>query len=167
MQPNGFLIMGVAGSGKSTLGMALAQKLAWDFFDADEYHSAENIAKMTAGIPLTDSDRVPWLVALNQQLLSTLETDRHPILACSALKDRYRKKLLDGLQEMAIIYLKGSFEDIQPRLIAREKHYMKEHMLQSQFNTLEEPENALVLDVSLTVSKMLESIFTKYSLLER
>ena len=154
--------MGVAGSGKSTLGKALAQKQGWDFFDADDFHSAENIAKMAAGIPLTDSDRVPWLAALNRQLVSTLEAERHPILACSALKDSYRKKLLDGVEEIAIIYLKGSYKEIQPRLITREGHYMKENMLHSQFNTLEEPENALTLDVSMTVSEMLASIFTQY-----
>jgi len=159
--------MGVAGSGKSTLGKPLAQKLGWDFFDADEYHSAENIAKMTAGVPLTDSDRIPWLAALNQQLVSTLEANRHPILACSALKDKYRTLLLDGLEEMAVIYLKGSYDDIWYRLVSRQGHYMKENMLQGQFLALEEPDHALVLDVSLPVEDMLEKIFTKYFLLER
>jgi gluconokinase len=167
MKPKGFLIMGVAGSGKSTLGKPLAQKLGWDFFDADEYHSAENIAKMTAGVPLADSDRIPWLAALNQQLVSTLKANRHPILACSALKDKYRTLLLDGLEEMAVIYLKGSYDDIWYRLVSRQGHYMKENMLQGQFLALEEPDDALVLDVSLPVEDMLERIFTKYFLLER
>src|SRR5512133_3489461 len=159
MQPKGFLIMGVAGSGKSTLGEALAQRLAWDFFDADDFHSAENIAKMAAGIPLTDFDRAPWLSALNRQLLSTLEADRDPMLACSALKKSYRTQLLDGAEGIEIIYLKGSYEEIWPRLITRQGHYMKENMLQSQFNTLEEPQDALVLAVSLWLEDMLEKIF--------
>src|SRR6266542_1575753 len=109
MQPMGFLIMGVSGSGKSTLGQALAQKLGWEFFDADDFHSAENIAKMAAGMPLTDSDRMPWLVALHERLLSTLQADRHPVLACSALKENYRAQLLAGVDAIGIIYLKGNY----------------------------------------------------------
>src|SRR5215213_7085998 len=110
MQPKGFLVMGVAGSGKSTLGRALAQELSWDFFDADDFHSVENIAKMAAGIPLSDSDRTPWLVALNHKLLSTLAQDRHPVLACSALKESYRSHLLMGAYGIAIVYLKGGYD---------------------------------------------------------
>ena len=159
--------MGVAGSGKSTLGRALAQKLGWDFFDADDFHSAENIAKMAAGIPLSDSDRIPWLTTLNRQLVSTLDAGRHPILACSALKEKYRARLLRDAAGIVVIYLKGSYEEIRPRLLTREGHYMKENMLRSQFNTLEEPHNALVLDVSQPVSEMLKRINTKYFLLER
>lgn len=159
--------MGVAGSGKSTLGKALAQTLDWDFFDADDFHSVENIAKMAAGIPLNDSDRAPWLAALNQRLLSTLAKDRHPVLACSALKDIYRQQLLDGTHCIAIIYLKGSYDIIWSRIAAREGHYMKPNMLQSQFDTLEEPADALVLDVSLPLDEMLGTILANYSLLKR
>jgi len=108
MQPQGFLIMGVSGSGKSTLGKALAQKLGWEFFDADDFHSVENIAKMSAGIPLTDLDRAPWLEALNNLLLSTLLDAHHPVLACSALREKYRTRLLANVEGMAVIYLKGS-----------------------------------------------------------
>src|SRR4030095_544887 len=96
MLPKGFLVMGVSGSGKSTVGKALAEKLGWDFFDADDFHPPENIAKMAAGIPLNDSDRAPWLAALSNLLLSTLQANRHPVLACSALKETYRAKLLEG-----------------------------------------------------------------------
>lgn len=121
--------MGVSGSGKSTLGTSIAQRLRWDFFDADHFHSAENIAKMAAGIPLTDSDRAHWLEALNRQLVSTLKASRHPVLACSALKEKYRNRLLEGGEGIAIIYLKGSYELIRSRLLARESHYMKENLL--------------------------------------
>lgn len=162
MQPQGFLIMGVSGSGKSTLGKALAQELGWDFFDADDFHSAENIAKMSAGIPLTDSDRAPWLEALNQLLLSNLMDARHPVLACSALKENYRTRLLEGVEGMAVIYLKGSYEEVRSWLMAREGHYMKENLLRSQFDALEEPENAIFLDVSMPPGKMLDTILRRY-----
>jgi gluconokinase len=167
MQPHGFLIMGVSASGKSTLGRALAQKLDWEFFDADDFHSAENIARMAAGIPLTDSDRAPWLEALNQLLLSTLTMGQHPVLACSALKKKYRTHLLDGVEGTAVIHLKGSYELVRSRLLAREGHYMKENLLQSQFDALEEPEEAVVLDVSMPLGKMLDAIFIRYPTLER
>ena len=166
MQPAGFLIMGVSGSGKSTLGKALAQTLLWDFFEADDFHSVENIAKMTAGIPLSDSDRMPWLIALNQRLLSTLEADRHPVLACSALKESYRRHLLSGVDNIAIIYLKGSYDLIWSRMAARKGHYMKSNMLQSQFDTLEEPQNALVLDIGLPLEAMLDTILAAYFMLK-
>lgn len=156
--------MGVSGSGKTTVGKALAEKLGWDFFDADNFHSAENIAKMAAGIPLDHSDRAPWLAALHDQLLATLQADRHPVLACSALKESYRAQLLDGLNAITILYLKGSYELIGSRMSAREGHYMKPEMLQSQFDTLEEPKEALILDIALPVEKMLDTIVTHYSL---
>jgi len=167
MQPQGFLTMGVSGSGKSTLGSALAQELGWEFFDADDFHSPESIARMAAGIPLTDSDRAPWLEALNHLLLSTLRNTHHPVLACSALKEKYRTHLLKGVEGIAVIYLKGSYELVRSRLLAREGHYMKEKLLQSQFDTLEEPEDAVVLDVSMPLDKMLGTIFMRYPTLER
>ena len=156
--------MGVAGSGKTTVGKALAEKLGWDFFDADNFHSVENIARMTAGIPLSDSDRAPWLAALHDQLVSTLRAGRHPILACSALKEKYRIQLLDGLADIAVLYLKGSYELIWSRMSAREGHYMKPAMLQSQFVTLEEPTDALVLNIAMPLDKMLDTIFAQYAL---
>ena len=159
--------MGVSGSGKSTLGRALAQELGWDFFDADDFHSPENVVKMTAGIPLTDSDRALWLAALNRQLVSALAADRHPVLACSALREIYRTRLLEDVKGVAVIYLKGSYELIRSRLMSRESHYMKENLLQSQFDILEEPEEALALDVSMSIRKMLDTIFMKYPTLER
>jgi len=161
-QPTGFLIMGVSGSGKTTLGQALAQKLGWDFFDADDFHPPANIAKMASGIPLSDSDRAPWLAALHDQLSSTLKSNRHPILACSALKQKYRVQLLDNINGIEIIYLKGSYDLIWSRMSTREGHYMRSEMLRSQFAALEDPENVFALDVSMTVKDMIDKIFAKY-----
>jgi len=141
--------MGVSGSGKTTLGKAPAQKPGWDFFDADDYHPPENIAKMTAGIPLSDSDRTPWLAALHHQLLSTL-------------KEAYRVKLLEGMDEITVIYLKGSYDLILSRMSTREDHYMKPGMLQSQFDALEEPKDAIVLDVKMPLKDMIDTITKKF-----
>ena len=161
-QPIGFLIMGVSGSGKTTIGKALAQKLGWDFFDADDFHPAENIAKMTAGIPLNDSDRAPWLASLHHLLSSTLKSNRHPILACSALKHKYRVQLLDGLSGLEMIYLKGTSDLIWSRMSAREGHYMKPEMLQSQLAALEEPTDAFAVDISISLNDMIDKILARY-----
>src|SRR5574341_1452911 len=163
MLPMGFLIMGVSGSGKTTLGKALAQKLGWDFLDADEFHPPENVAKMTAGIPLDDSDRASWLASLHKQLLSILEAGQHPILACSALKEKYRAQLLEGLDRIAVIYLKGSYDLILSRMSTRDDHYMKPEMLRSQFDALEEPKDALVLDIEMSLEDMINTIIRMFS----
>jgi len=162
MRPTGFLIMGVSGSGKTTLGRALAQKLGWDFFDADEFHSPENIVKMTDGIPLSDSDRAPWLAALHDQLYSTLSAGRHPVLACSALKETYRTQLLAGMERIVVIYLKGSYDLIWSRMSTRMGHYMKPEMLQSQYDVLEEPEDAVALEVEMPLKDMIDTIAKKF-----
>ena len=154
--------MGVSGSGKTTLGKALAQRLGWDFFDADDFHPPANIVKMAAGVPLSDSDRAPWLAALHEQLLSTLKSGRHPVLACSALKDKYRAQLLEGMDGIAIIYLKGSYDLIFSRISIREGHYMKPEMLRSQFDALEEPKDAVVLDVEMSLEEMIETIIGRF-----
>lgn len=155
--------MGVSGSGKTTLGKALAQKLGWDFLDADEFHPPENVAKMTAGIPLDDSDRASWLASLHKQLLSILEAGQHPILACSALKEKYRAQLLEGLDRIAVIYLKGSYDLILSRMSTRDDHYMKPEMLRSQFDALEEPKDALVLDIEMSLEDMINTIIRMFS----
>ena len=162
MQPTGFIVMGVSGSGKSTVGKALAEKLGWDYFDADDFHPQANIAKMAAGIPLDDSDRAPWLAALSDQLFATLKAGRHPVLACSALKESYRKQLLDGKDGVEIIYLKGRYDLLLERMSMREGHFMKPEMLKSQFFTLEEPKNAIILDVSMPLDAMLAQVQGKY-----
>jgi gluconokinase len=162
MTPSGFLIMGVSGSGKTTLAKALADHLQWDFIDADDFHPPANLAKMTAGIPLDDSDRTPWLAALHDQLTSTLKADRHPVLACSALKEKYRTQLLDGLDGIVIIHLAGSYDLIRSRMDGRAGHYMKPEMLKSQFDALEEPQTAFVVDVSIPLDRALDMILQAY-----
>ena len=153
-----FIVMGVSGCGKSSVGKALAKQLGWDFYDADDFHPPENVAKMASGTPLNDSDRVPWLASLHDLISSSLKADRPGVLACSALKERYRQQLLDGNPNVRIVYLKGSFNLIWSRMEKRTDHYMKPHMLKSQFNALEEPTDALTMDISASVDEIVREI---------
>lgn len=146
--------MGVSGSGKTSLGRALAARLGWEFIDADDFHPAGNIVKMESGIPLTDSDREPWLDALHRRLVYSLQSGGHPILACSALRESYRARLLHGLDGIAVIYLKGSYDLIQARMTSRQDHFMRPEMLRSQFEVLEPPADAVVLDVRKPVDEL-------------
>ena len=116
IQPTGFIVMGVSGCGKSTIASLLAQRLGWNFFDADDFHPAENVAKMKAGTPLNDHDRAPWLERLHDLLASEQNAGRYPILACSALKDRYRAVLRQNLPNLIVIYLRGTEELIRSRM---------------------------------------------------
>lgn len=152
------IVMGVAGSGKTTVGTLLAQNLGWYFYDADAFHPVENVAKMANGTPLTDADRAPWLAALHALISASLQEDRPGVLACSALKERYRQQLLDGNQGVQIVYLKGSYDLIWSRISQRKDHYMKPDMLRSQFEALEEPTNALTLDISGPVDEIMQGI---------
>ena len=152
------MVMGVAGSGKTTVGELLAQRLGWSFYDADAFHPAENIAKMANGTPLDDSDRAPWLAALHTLISTSLKENRPAVLACSALKESYRQQLLEGNEGVKIVYLKGSYDLIWSRISQRKDHYMKPEMLQSQFEALEEPTNALTINVSLSVAEIVEEI---------
>jgi gluconokinase len=152
------LVMGVSGSGKTTIGLLLAQQLGWQFADADSFHSAENIAKMRQGIPLTDRDRQPWLAALRQAIEHWLETKTQTVLACSALKAEYRQFLRPDPNQIQVIYLKGDPNLIQHRLEQRYGHYMKADLLESQFAALEEPDNALVVDVTQPPSALVTQI---------
>jgi gluconokinase len=152
------IVMGVAGSGKTTVGEMLAQRLGWNFYDADAFHPAENIAKMANGTPLDDSDRAPWLAALQALIDTSLKENRPAVLACSALKESYRQQLLEGNEGVQIVYLKGSYDLIWSRISQRKDHYMKPQMLQSQFEALEEPTNALTFDVSLSVEDIVEGV---------
>jgi len=139
------ILMGVSGSGKTTIGTLLAERLHLIFADADDYHSAANKAKMAAGHPLDDQDREPWLETLNKLLLAWFEAGKGGVLACSALKDAYRKTLARGLpiNAIAFVLLDGSKEMIAARLAQRKDHYMNPALLDSQFATLELPANAL------------------------
>src|SRR6185369_4329143 len=142
-----FIVMGVSGSGKTEVGRSLAKQLGWDFYDADDFHPPENVAKMAKGIPLDDSDRAPWLASLHNLIASSLKEDHSGVLACSALKERYRQQLMDGNSDVQLVYLKGSYDLIWSRMEQRTDHYMKPHMLKSQFDALEEPKNALIIDI--------------------
>lgn len=153
-----FIVTGVSGSGKTIVGKSLAKHLGWDFYDADDFHPPENVAKMANGIPLTDSNRAPWLAALHKLISSSLAHNRPGVLACSALKESYRQKLLEGKEGVRLIYLKGSYDLIWSRMAARKHHYMKPHMLQSQFEALEEPSNALIVDIAPSVDEILKVI---------
>ncbi|WP_299028899.1 gluconokinase [uncultured Thermanaerothrix sp.] len=156
--PRFFIIMGVAGSGKTTIGRALAAALGWEFYDGDDFHPPENIAKMAAGIPLDDVDRLPWLYSLRDIIASRLNQERALVLACSALKERYRQILLSGNEGGQVVYLKGSYELIHSRMVERSGHFMKPELLQSQFETLEEPINAVIVDVSRSVDEIVSDI---------
>ena len=158
MKPGFVIVMGVAGSGKTTVGERLAKQLGWHFYDADAFHPAENVAKMANGTPLTDADRAPWLAALLALISSSLKEGRPAVLACSALKESYRQQLLAGNEGVLVVYLKGSYELIWSRLSQREDHYMKPAMLKSQFETLEEPTDALTLDVAMPVAGIVQEI---------
>ena len=152
------LVVGVSGCGKSSVGKMLAERLEWDFYDADDFHPPKNIAKMEKGIPLDDSDRAPWLTFLHDLIAESLKSNKPGVLACSALKERYRQRLLDGNENVQLIYLKGSYELIWPRLSTRRGHYMKPQMLKSQFDALEEPADALTIDISMPVDKIVRKI---------
>jgi gluconokinase len=144
------LLMGVTGSGKTTVGIALAEALHWRFVDADDFHPPANVAKMHAGIPLDDADRAPWLAALREAIDDWLKQGTDVVLACSALKQSYRDQLLFSPDER-LVYLRGNRELISKRLTQRREHYMDPRLLPSQFAALEEPTNAIVVDVDGTV----------------
>jgi len=164
MKTRFFIVMGVSGCGKSSVGKSLAEKLGWDFFDADDFHPPVNVKKMADGIPLDDSDRAPWLAALHELISSSLTKNRPGVLACSALKERYRQQLMGGNDDVQLVYLKGSYDLIWSRMIARKEHYMKPHMLQSQFEALEEPINALTIDISMSVDDIVQKIISNMSI---
>jgi gluconokinase len=156
--PRFLILMGVSACGKSSVGRALATRLRWDFYEADDFHPAENIAKMTAGIPLGDHDRAPWLDALHDLITSCLAAGRPGVLACSALKERYRQVLLAGNTGVEVVYLKGDYDLICSRIAARTGHYMKPAMLESQFEDLEEPANTLIVDAGLPVDQIVDYV---------
>lgn len=152
------LIMGVSGSGKSSLSKLLADRFSFKYIDADDHHPRTNIDKMKNGIPLKDEDRAPWLRELNR-IIRQANKNQDIVLACSALKSDYRDLLLDGVDDAYLIYLNGSYETISERLLNRIGHFMKEDMLRSQFKDLEIPENAdLILDIEHPIEELLKTI---------
>ncbi len=142
------LLMGVAGSGKTTIGRQFAAGLGWDFADADEFHPPANVAKMSAGVPLNDSDRTPWLAAIRAYIDRQLTAGRDAVVTCSALKERYRAVLLAGPGPVKLVYLRGTAEVLSSRISSRQGHFMKPAMLASQLAALEEPAGALVIDIA-------------------
>ena len=154
------LIMGVSGSGKTTVGKLLADSLQWEFSDADAFHSPENVEKMRQGIPLSEADRTPWLQDLQTALQQWLQENKNVVLACSALKDSYRQFLLVDRDRIKLVYLKGSYELIQKRLQERRNHYMSEKLLDSQFDTLEEPLDAISINVAASPQVIVKNIRT-------
>lgn len=152
------IVMGVAGAGKTTVGRALADFLGWDFVDGDDVHPPSNIAKMTAGQPLTDADRHPWLDRLCDWIDDHLAAGRNGVLACSALKESYRRQLKGGRPEVELVYLKTDPAVLARRLEQRQGHYAKANLLASQLATLEEPQDGFTVDASAPPERIVETI---------
>jgi gluconokinase len=165
------VLMGVSGSGKTTIGIRLAAELGWRFLDADDFHPAANIRKMESGQPLDDADRAPWLAALHAALAADDRAGRNVVLACSALKEAYRRVLVGagparegerggegaGLP-VRVVHLRGTPALLRQRLRNRSGHFMRDHLLDSQLETLEEPQGALVVDIAESPRRIVEEI---------
>lgn len=163
LPPTCLLLMGVAGSGKTTTAQRLARHLGWSFRDGDTFHPPANIAKMQTGQPLTDEDRWPWLDAIAGWMDELADGDARGIVTCSALKRSYRQRLLTGRPQARLVYLKGSYDLIADRMQRRRNHFMPVSLLQSQFEALEEPrgvERAVIVNVAMPPSRVIDRILT-------
>ena len=161
MNRNAYLVMGVTGSGKSTVGAMLAQAIGADFVEGDEYHTPENVRRMASGVPLTDEDRADWLRALAARIAEARTTGNGIVVACSALKRSYRDILRTADADLRFVFLKGSESLIAGRIAARRDHFMPPPLLDSQLATLEEPtqdENTLVCDISETPQSIVDAV---------
>ena len=156
-QPTILILMGVTGSGKTTVGRLFAESFGWKYFDADDFHSPVNVEKMKRGIPLNDADRQPWLEALQKVIRASIEQNESAVLACSLLKESYRRVLLIN-ECVRLVYLAGDYALIKQRLEARSGHYMNPALLDSQFQTLEEPTDCLRVDAALPPAKIVARI---------
>jgi len=159
--PCALVVMGVSGSGKSTVADKLAERLGWAFEDGDRFHPASNVAKMSAGQPLTDEDRWPWLQAIAGEIDRVCEAGEHAVIACSALKRAYRDILVHGRNDVRIIFLNGTKNLIAGRLAARKGHFMPPGLLDSQFGTLEPPgadENPVTVSIDASVEAIVDDI---------
>lgn len=152
------VVMGVSGSGKSTVGRALAGALGWSFYDGDDFMPPANVSKMASGTPLTDDDRFPWLDILQTLIVEKLASGVSLVLACSSLKQIYRDRLRRGNPELVFVHLSGDYDLIKGRLEVRPAHFMKAGMLQTQFETLQSPKDAIVVDVLGSVEEIVEDI---------
>lgn len=156
--------MGVAGSGKSTVGRLLAHDLGWDYFEADDFHPPENVAKMSRAEPLNDEDRAPWLAAIRGRMEQCLAEGKPGIFTCSALKQAYRDTLTAGLPGVALVQLHGDTATIATRVGERQGHFMRPALVRSQFEALEPPRDALTFDVRLTPQQIVAGIRQRLSL---
>lgn len=152
------LVMGVAGSGKTTVGELLAAELGWDFIDADDVHPPANIAKMASGQPLNDKDREPWLAALRDRISHCLSQGKSAVVTCSALKERYRQIIVVDPEQVKVVHLHGSPELLRSRIAGRSGHFMAPEMLDSQLAALEPPQNAVTLAVAQTPTELVARI---------
>jgi gluconokinase len=163
--PRVVVVMGVSGSGKSVIGQRLAAAWHGLFHDADAFHPAANVAKMSQAIPLTDEDRQPWLERMRDEIIRSPQDGTTHVLACSALKRAYRHFLRDGRADVWFVYLQGSFDLIHDRISSRQDHFMKADLLRSQFATLEDPSgepNTLVVSIERTVEEIADAILRQW-----
>jgi gluconokinase len=152
------VLLGVSGSGKTTIGRRLAERLRWPFFDGDDFHPEENLTKMARHQPLTDADREPWLDRLAELIETSIAAGRSAVIACSALRRAYRERLARGHREVTFVYLRGSFELIRDRLARRQGHFMPIDLLPSQFEALEEPLDAVTVDIRQSPEAIVEAL---------
>lgn len=167
MMPCALIVMGVSGSGKSTIGEKLAERLGWTFEDGDRFHPPGNVAKMSAGHPLTDEDRRPWLQAIADEIDRVCKTGERTVIACSALKRAYRDILVHGRDDVRIVYLDGTQDLIASRLAARKGHFMPPGLLASQFRTLEPPaanENPVTVSIDAPIEAIVDDIVRRLEL---
>jgi gluconokinase len=165
--PCALIVMGVSGSGKTTVGESLAKRLGWPYEDADKFHPASNVAKMSAGHPLTDQDRWPWLKAIAAEIDLICDAGKHVVIGCSALKRAYRDILVHGRTDIRLIYLDGTQALIADRLGRRKGHFMPPGLLTSQFNTLEPPtpdEHVLAVSIDAPVEAIVEDVLRQLKL---
>ncbi|MBK1879538.1 gluconokinase [Pelagicoccus mobilis] len=155
--PVAYFVMGICGSGKSTIAIRIAEAKGIEILDADDFHPQSNVDKMSSGIPLTDEDRAGWLQTLNGVLSERLAKGESVVLACSALKQRYRDALGEGLSRVSWLYLKGDRETILERVGNRQDHFMPTTLVDSQLEALEEPTDAVVVDIRLPIDEIVST----------